>query len=188
MRNEKKKLQQADVFRPEEWLDGIDNIDFRKKWIDKKSDPKDPKIKKNILKVLLATVSILGVINRKDTREQLNEVLKGYAGRAKDIQRKINEASKERERIGQEAIRTLSQLGEKDLKRIIENELIYSAGQVNINAHKGQRYQWLKTKSAKPDPYHATLVGQTFNWNEGDKEGNRPTERYGCKCGIKWIK
>ena len=36
-------------------------------------------------------------------------------------------------------------------------------------------------------PEHQLLYGKIFKVGEGDKNGNMPCERYGCKCGIEWL-
>ena len=55
-------------------------------------------------------------------------------------------------------------------------------------AHKGEFYRWLPSNAQNPDPEHQLLYGKIFRVGEGDKEGNMPGERYGCRCGIEWLK
>ena len=177
----KKQLKKYNIFVPDEWLRDLDNIDFDEDWL-KKTSAKKPEVKKNILKTIIGSVVMLGVLNRRDTKQQVNKVLDTYAKRAKLISNK--------EKMGQEALRTLSQLGEKDLKRIVENELVYSAGAVSKEAHRNDWFEWLPTQSAKPDPYHQALTGGIYPPDFVDANGNDLGEnrRYGCKCGMRFCK
>ena len=54
-----------------------------------------------------------------------------------------------------------------------------------------QKFQWTRTTSKKPDPYHATLVGKIFSLddkpiiNEKTGEKGLPKQRYGCSCDMR---
>ena len=48
-------------------------------------------------------------------------------------------------------------------------------------------YRWMPSDAKNPDPEHQLLYGKIFRVGEGDKEGNMPGERYGCRCGIEWL-
>lgn len=70
------------------------------------------------------------------------------------------------------------------LKDRIENLVLWNEVQNLKKEHEGQYYRWLPSSSKEPDPEHQLLYGKIFKVGEGDKEGNMPSERYGCKCGM----
>ena len=45
----------------------------------------------------------------------------------------------------------------------------------------------MPSDAKNPDPEHQLLYGKIFRVGEGDKDGNMPGERYGCRCGIEWL-
>ena len=73
------------------------------------------------------------------------------------------------------------------LKDRIENLVLWNEVQNLKKEHEGQFYRWLPSSSKIPDPEHQLLYGKIFKVGEGDKEGNMPSERYGCKCGIQFL-
>ena len=73
------------------------------------------------------------------------------------------------------------------LSQRIENFLVWNKVQEEKQAHQGEFYRWLPSDAENPDPEHQLLYGQIFRAGEGDKEGNMPGERYGCRCGIEWL-
>lgn len=73
------------------------------------------------------------------------------------------------------------------LKDRIENLVLWNEVQHLKEEHAGQYYRWLPSSSKIPDPEHQLLYGKIFKVGEGDKEGNMPSERYGCKCGIQFL-
>lgn len=80
------------------------------------------------------------------------------------------------------------------LKMNIENMLTFNKIQeikkeaVNLKDGKIKKYRWLKTKAKVPDEEHLKLVGKIFEVGKGDKDGNMPGERYGCRCDLEFIK
>lgn len=73
------------------------------------------------------------------------------------------------------------------LTRRIENFLVWNKVQEEKEAHKGEFYRWMPSDAQNPDPEHQLLYGKIFRVGEGDKDGNMPGERYGCRCGIEWL-
>ncbi len=73
------------------------------------------------------------------------------------------------------------------LKSRVENFLIWNKVQEEKSAHSGQFYRWLPSDAEHPDPEHQLLYGKIFQVGKGDKDGNMPGERYGCRCGIEWL-
>lgn len=70
------------------------------------------------------------------------------------------------------------------LKDRIENLVLWNEVQHLKEEHQGQYYRWLPSSAKEPDPEHQLLYGKIFKVGEGDKDGNMPAERYGCKCGM----
>lgn len=77
--------------------------------------------------------------------------------------------------------------GEKLLKNRIEGLVLYNEVQNLKEENKGKFYRWLPSSSETPDPEHQLLYGKIFRVGEGDKDGNMPAERYGCKCGAEFL-
>jgi len=70
------------------------------------------------------------------------------------------------------------------LKDRLENLVLWNEVQHLKEEHEGEFYRWLPSSAEEPDPEHQLLYGKIFKVGEGDKEGNMPAERYGCKCGM----
>lgn len=70
------------------------------------------------------------------------------------------------------------------LKDRLENLVLWNEVQNLKEEHEGEFYRWLPSSAETPDPEHQLLYGKIFKVGEGDKEGNMPAERYGCKCGM----
>ena len=73
------------------------------------------------------------------------------------------------------------------LKDRIENLVLWNEVQELKEEHEGEYYRWLPSSAEEPDPEHQLLYGKIFKVGEGDKDGNMPAERYGCKCGIEFL-
>ena len=99
----------------------------------------------------------------KALKETINETIAYYAKREEDL--------------GNQALLTTR----------IENFLVWNKVQEEKETHKGEFYRWLPSDAKNPDPEHQLLDGKIFRVGEGDKEGNMPGERYGCRCGIEWL-
>lgn len=76
---------------------------------------------------------------------------------------------------------------EKLLKQRLQGLVLYNEVERQKEEHAGEYYRWLPSESKVPDPEHQLLYGKIFKVGEGDKNGNMPCERYGCKCGIEWL-
>ena len=73
------------------------------------------------------------------------------------------------------------------LKDRLENLVVWNEVQNIKKDNKGMFYRWLPSSAKCPDPEHQLLYGKIFKVGEGDKEGNMPAERYGCKCGMQLL-
>lgn len=76
---------------------------------------------------------------------------------------------------------------EKMMKERVEMAVTYYEVDREAKAHAGGFYRWLPSEAKEPEPEHALLYGKVFKVGEGDKDGNMPMQRYGCKCGIEWL-
>ena len=76
---------------------------------------------------------------------------------------------------------------EKLMKERVEMAVTYYEVDKEAKAHEGGFYRWLPSEAKEPEPEHALLYGKIFKVGEGDKDGNMPMQRYGCKCGIEWL-
>jgi hypothetical protein len=77
--------------------------------------------------------------------------------------------------------------GEALLKQRIENAIVYNEMQELKEEHDGELYEWLPSGGEKPDLQHQLLYGRVFKVGTGDKDGRMPDERYGCKCGCRFL-
>lgn len=76
---------------------------------------------------------------------------------------------------------------EKLMKERVEMAVTYYEVDKEAKAHEGGFYRWLPSEAKEPEPEHALLYGKVFKVGEGDKDGNMPMQRYGCRCGIEWL-
>ena len=73
------------------------------------------------------------------------------------------------------------------MKERVEMAVTYYEVDKEAKEHEGGFYRWLPSEAKEPEPEHALLYGKIFKVGEGDKDGNMPMQRYGCKCGIEWL-
>ena len=102
----------------------------------------------------------------------------------------LDEYDKKAEKLeaeGVEAFRKDAINNEKLLRQRVEMLVLYNEVKEQKEEHAGEYYRWLPSESKVPDPEHQLLYGKIFKVGEGDKNGNMPCERYGCKCGIEWL-
>lgn len=76
---------------------------------------------------------------------------------------------------------------ERLMKERVEMAVTYYEVDKEAKAHAGGFYRWLPSEAKEPEPEHALLYGKVFKVGEGDKDGNMPMQRYGCRCGIEWL-
>lgn len=94
-----------------------------------------------------------------------------------DLLDKLEVVQNEREEIADEKL----------LKQRLQGLVLWNEVETMKQEHAGEYYRWLPSESKVPDPEHQLLYGKIFKVGEGDKNGNMPCERYGCKCGIEWL-
>ena len=94
------------------------------------------------------------------------------------------------ERLQEEGVKSFKKdavNNEKLLKERLEMAVTYYEVDKEAKAHEGGFYRWLPSEAKEPEPEHALLYGKIFKVGEGDKDGNMPMQRYGCRCGIEWL-
>lgn len=114
--------------------------------------------------------------NGKELKSSVYETIHQYVKKEAELKAAGVEAFKE------EAVNDQTLLTQR-----IENFLIWNKVQEEKSAHSGQFYRWLPSDAEHPDPEHQLLYGKIFQVGKGDKDGNMPGERYGCRCGIEWL-
>ena len=78
-------------------------------------------------------------------------------------------------------------IGRKEMLAKVEAAKLLCPRRDEKDAALYEFYRWLPSDAKNPDPEHQLLYGKIFRVGEGDKEGNMPGERYGCRCGIEWL-
>lgn len=73
------------------------------------------------------------------------------------------------------------------LKDRLENLAVYNEVQKIKEVASGKYYRWIPSDAENPDPEHQLLYGKIFLIGEGDKNGNMPGERYGCRCSMELL-
>lgn len=73
------------------------------------------------------------------------------------------------------------------LRDRMENLVVYNEVQKIKEVATGKFYRWIPSDAEHPDPEHQLLYGKVFPVGEGDKDGNMPGERYGCRCGMELL-
>lgn len=116
------------------------------------------------------------VMSKRELDAMLDKVTDFYTEKAERLQAEGDRAFKK------DAVNN-----EKLLKERIEMAVTYYEVDKEAEEHEGGFYRWLPSEAKEPEPEHALLYGKVFKVGEGDKDGNMPMQRYGCKCGIEWL-
>lgn len=93
--------------------------------------------------------------------------------------------STELKELGEKAFKSNAINGEALLKNRIKDIVVQAEVKDIKKENKGKQYEWLPSDAENPDPEHQLLYGKIFDVGDGDKDGNMPGERYGCKCGMR---
>lgn len=161
-------MTKSDRFLPDDYLKDVLPAGFwNKKLLDRNIDPK---------MIFFRAIVRATVVSGRKLEETYSHAIDFYDSKI--------------DRLKQEGVRAYKSQAldkEKLLKQRITNLVLYEEIQHQKKEHKGKRYRWLPSESVEPDPEHQLLYGKVFNVGEGDKDGNMPMERYGCKCGIEWL-
>lgn len=129
----------------------------------------DMAIKKTILQSIIKATTL----SEREIDASVYKVVDNYA-------KKMEELKQE----GVRAFKAEALNGEALLRNRLENLVLWNEIQNLKEEHEGEFYRWLPSSAEEPDPEHQLLYGKIFRVGEGDKEGNMPAERYGCRCGM----
>ena len=129
----------------------------------------DLELKKFIMSAILKATSI----SKREVDATVYKVVDNYEKKMKNLKAEGVKAFKS-EALNDEVL----------LKDRIESLVVWNEVQHLKEEHEGEYYRWLPSSAETPDPEHQLLYGKIFKVGEGDKEGNMPAERYGCKCGM----
>lgn len=156
------------IFNPDNFLRLIFSKDFFKG----KILNSEMELKQEMLRALLKSAGV----SKRDVSATVYKVVDFY-------NKKIKELKKE----GEKSYKKKALNGEVLLKNRLENLVLWNEVQNMKKEHEGQFYRWLPSSAKEPDPEHQLLYGKIFKVGEGDKDGNMPSERFGCKCGIEFL-
>lgn len=153
------------IFNPEQYLKTLFGAGFFKGRLLNS----DLELKQLALQAILKATNL----SEREVEATVYKVVDNYEKKMKDLKKKKVRAFKAKA-LNNEVL----------LKDRIENLVLWNEVQHLKEEHQGQYYRWLPSSSKIPDPEHQLLYGKIFKVGEGDKEGNMPSERYGCKCGM----
>lgn len=63
----------------------------------------------------------------------------------------------------------------------VQNEVVNEFVNEVKEEYDGERYEWLPSDAAVPDPDHVKKYGKIFKLGKGEMPG----DRFGCRCGMK---
>lgn len=126
-------------------------------------------LKKTILQSILKATTL----KKREVDASVYKVVDNYEKKMKNLKEE-----------GVRAFRSEALNNEVLLKDRLENLVLWNEVQNLKEEHEGEYYRWLPSSAETPDPEHQLLYGKIFKVGEGDKDGNMPAERYGCKCAM----
>lgn len=156
------------IFNPSQFAKTV----FGKDFFSKKILDNELAIKQTELQAVLKATNI----SKREVEGTIGKVVNLY-------DRKMKMLKKE----GIKSSRAMAINNEVLLKNRLENLILWNEVQNLKQEHEGQFYRWLPSSAETPEPEHQLLYGKVFKVGEGDKDGNMPAERYGCKCGIQFL-
>lgn len=129
-------------------------------------------LKKDIMQAVLKS----SLMNEREVSSTVYKVVEVYNNKIEKLKK-----------LGEKSYKKMALNGEKLMKNRLENAVLFNEITQLKNEHEGQFYRWLPSSAKEPEPEHQLLYGKIFKVGEGDKDGNMPTERYGCRCGIEFL-
>ena len=153
------------IFNPNNFL----RLVFGKDFFKGKILNSDMELKQLVLQSILKATSL----SKRKVNATVYKVVDNYEKKIKNLKKEGVRAYK-KEALNNEVL----------LKDRLENLVLWNEVQHLKEEHEGEFYRWLPSSAEEPDPEHQLLYGKIFKVGEGDKEGNMPAERYGCKCGM----
>ena len=155
------------VFKPLEFLKLI----FPKNFWKKKLLTNNIDVKKTAVQAMQKASGL----SKRELNPTLNKVVDIYTEKFNNLKQSQDTQEALKDTIRDNAL----------IKQRVENLIVYNEVQEIKTEYKDKYYKWLPSTAKEQDPEHALLYGKTFKVGTGDKNGNMPGERYGCKCGIK---
>lgn len=156
------------TLRPDRLLREVLGAGWKRKTLLNRNFDLKREVKRAILKA--------DIMSKRELDAMLEKVTDFYTDKAERLQAEGDRAFKK------DAVNN-----EKLLKERIEMAVTYYEVDKEAEEHNGCFYRWLPSEAKEPEPEHALLYGKIFKVGEGDKDGNMPMQRYGCKCGIEWL-
>ena len=156
------------TLRPDRLLREVLGAGWKRKTLLNRNFDLKREVKRAILKA--------DIMSKRELDAMLEKVTDFYVQKAERLQAEGDRAFKK------DAVNN-----EKLLKQRVEMAVTYYEVDKEAKEHDGGFYRWLPSEAKEPEPEHALLYGKIFKVGEGDKEGNMPMQRYGCKCGIEWL-
>jgi hypothetical protein len=62
----------------------------------------------------------------------------------------------------------------------VQNNIVNQVADEIEDQYSGEYYIWLPSDASEPDPLHQLKYGRKFQLGKGEKPG----DRYGCRCGM----
>lgn len=156
------------IYNPEQYL----RLVFPKGFFSGKILNNELELKQAMMSALIKSAGI----SKRDVDETVYKVVDKYVKKIKELKEE-GEKSYKKKALNNEVL----------LKNRLENLVLYNEVNKLKKEHEGQYYRWIPSSAEEPDPEHQLLYGKIFKVGEGDKDGNMPTERYGCRCGIEFL-
>lgn len=156
------------TLRPDRLLREILGAGWKRKTLLNRNFDLKREIKRAILKA--------DIMSKRELDAMLEKVTDFYTEKAERLQAEGDRAFKK------DAVNN-----EKLLKERVEMAVTYYEVDKEAKEHEGGFYRWLPSEAKEPEPEHQLLYGKIFKVGEGDKDGNMPMQRWGCRCGIEWL-
>lgn len=153
------------IFKPEEFI----KLVFTSNFFKGKLLTSDMEFKKLELQSILKATGL----SKREVDLTIYKVIDIYNKKIKDLKKE-----------GVKAFKSIAINGEALLKNRLEGLVLWNEVQQIKKENEGLFYRWLPSSSRIPDPEHQLLYGKIFPVGKGDKNGNMPSERFGCKCGM----
>lgn len=68
----------------------------------------------------------------------------------------------------------------KQLVQRVQNQVVQTVSKEIAKKYRGEKYKWLPSDAAEPDPQHQLKYGKIYTVGVGEMPG----DRYGCRCGM----
>lgn len=128
--------------------------------------------KLNVKRVYLRALLTATTLSKREIKNTIYKVIDFYREKIENLKDE-----------GVKAYKSEALNDEKLLKQRVENLIIWNEAQELKRDHAGELYVWLPSSSKEPDPQHQLKYGKVYQVGVGEF----PNERYGCKCGARFL-